>query len=100
MKKLLIILLIAIVACETVEDIDFQSIWDKIKDTVEDAWDKLTDNLKDAINNLKNQGIYDLIKDKLVAYGKIATIALCTPYLTEPVCQIAVEALCQLLNIQ
>ena len=49
---------------------------------------------------MKEQGIYDLIKDKLVSYGKIATIGLCTPYLTEPVCQIAVDALCKLLKIE
>ena len=99
MKKLLAILLIAFVACETVQDIDLDSIWDKIKDAVTDAWDKLTDKVKGVLNNLKEKGIYDLIKDKLVTYGKAAAIALCSPYLTPPVCEIAVDGLCQIVGI-
>ena len=99
MKKLLAILLIAIAACETVQDIDLQSIFDDIVDKVKDAWDNLTDELKNAANYLKDKGIYDTVKDKLISAGKTAAIALCTPYLGPTLCSLAVEALCQLCGI-
>ena len=102
MKKFLAIFLIAIVACETVNDIDLESWWtdirDKVEDAVKSAWDKLTDAVKNAVNWLKEKGIYDMVKDKVVQIGKAAAITFCTPYLGPTICASAVEGVAQLIS--
>ena len=103
MKKILAILLIAIVACETIQEIDLESWWtdirDKVEDAVKDAWDKLTEAVKKAVNWLKEKGIYDLVKDKVIQLGKAAAIAFCTPYLGPAICASAVDYLAQLAGV-
>ena len=100
MKKILAILLIAIVACETIQEIDLESWWtdirDKVEDAVKDAWDKLSDAVKKGIDYLKEKGIYDLLKDKVIQAGKAAAIAFCTPYLGPAICASAVDYLAKL----
>ena len=83
MKKFLAILLIAIVACEAVEDFDLLG--------------KITQEIQDALDMLKYRGIYNYIKEKLVTMGKYAAIAYCAPYLGSPVCKLAVRGLSILL---
>ena len=85
MKKFLAILLIAIVACEAVEEYDLVGA--------------ITDAIQNALNWLKQKGIYDLVKDKVVALGKTAAIGVCTPYLSLPICTLAVEGICILLGL-
>ncbi len=85
MKKFLAILLIAIVACEAVEDFDLLG--------------QITQAIQDALNWLKSKGIYDLIKDKVISLGKMAAIGACSPYLSPAICTLAVEGICILLGI-
>ena len=80
MKKFLVILLIAIIACEAIEqDLDLES-W------LSDIWKKLTGAVKKAWNWLKGNGILDKIKTILISAGKTAAIALCSTYFTPAVC--------------
>ena len=88
MKKFLAIFLIAIVACEAVQDIDLEGIWDQLSDAA-----------KNAVNWLKQKGIYDLVKNRLIQAGKIAAIGVCTPYLGPAICTAAVEGVSILLGI-
>ena len=99
MKKFLAFLLIAIVACEAVEDVDLEGIWKKIKKAVKSAWDKLSGAVKKAVNWLKDKGIYDLVKDKLVQLGKAAATTFCSAYLSPAICAPAIEGLCTIVGI-
>ena len=81
MKKFLAILLIAIIACMTVEEEMelnswFSKLWDKIKNAVKKAW-----------NWLKEKGILDKIKNALVTAGKYAAIALCKKWFDAETCE-------------
>ena len=99
MKKFLAFLLIAIVACEAVEDVDLEGLWKKIKKAVKSAWDKLSGAVKKAVNWLKDKGIYDLVKDKLVQLGKAAATTFCSAYLSPAICAPAIEGLCTIVGI-
>ena len=99
MKKFLAFLLIAIVACEAVEDVDLEGLWKKIKKAVKSAWDKLSGAVKKAVNWLKDKGIYDLVKDKLVQLGKAAATTFCSAYLSPAICAPAIEGLCAIVGI-
>ena len=99
MKKFLAILLIAIVACEAVDDFDLEGLWKKIKKAVKSAWDKLSGAVKKAVNWLKDKGIYDLVKDKLIKLGKAAATTFCSAYLSPAVCAPAIEGLCTIVGI-
>ncbi len=78
MKKFLAILLIAIVACEAVEEITLESLIDTI------------------IDQLKKWGVYDA----LINQGKKIALDFCKKYLDEGLCQMGISYLCQLLKIQ
>ena len=99
MKKFLAIFLIAIVAWETVEEFDLEGLWSKIKKKFKSAWDKLSGAVKKAVNWLKDKGIYDLVKDKLVTLGKVAATTFCSAYLSPAVCGPAIEGLCTIVGI-
>ena len=99
MKKFLAIFLIAIVACEAVEDLDLEGLWKKIKKVVKSAWDKLSGAVKKAVNWLKDKGIYELVKDKLVQLGKAAATTFCSAYLSPAICAPAIEGLCTIVGI-
>ena len=77
MKKFLAFLLIAIVACEAVEDLD----------------------LNDILDWLKNSGIYDEVKSKLVDAGKQIAIDFCSNYLSRSTCESAVDVLANMLGL-
>ncbi len=87
MKKFLVILLIAVIACETVQqDIELESwlgdIWDKITGAAKQAWDWLT-----------SSGVMEQIKSALWSAGKAAAIALCSTYFTPAVCSTVIGLL-------
>ncbi len=77
MKKFLAILLIAIVACEAVEEFNLKGWLDGI------------------IEQLKKWGIYDA----LISKGKEFAINLCANYLDRSLCEMAVNWLCSQLGI-
>ena len=77
MKKFLAILLIAIVACEAVEEFDLKGWLDGI------------------INQLKEWGVYDA----LISKGKEFAINFCAKYLGQTVCEMAINWLCNQLGI-
>jgi hypothetical protein len=87
MKKFLVILLIAVIACEAVQqDIDLES-W------IGDLWDKLTGAVKKAWDWLNSSGVMDQIKSLLWSAGKAAAIALCSTYFTPAVCSTVIGLL-------
>ena len=77
MKKFLAILLIAIVACETAEEFDLE------------GW----------MEDLKNAGIFDLVKSKIISFGKSVAINFCAGYLSRSVCTIAVNGICAMFGL-
>ena len=77
MKKFLAILLIAIVACETVEEFDLQ------------GW----------IDELKRAGIFDMVKSKIISFGKSVAINFCAGYLSRSICTIAVNGICAMFHL-
>ena len=78
MKKFLAILLIAIVACETVEEISLKNFIDVVIDT------------------LKSLGIYD----QLISSGKQYAIKLCSNYIDAGLCEIAINWLFNELGLK
>ena len=75
MKKFLAFLLFAVIACDAVEDFDLKGFLDGIID-----W-------------LKEKGLYDT----LINWGKEEAVKLCTKWLSESTCQIAVNILASLI---
>ena len=87
MKKFLVILLIAVIACEAVEqDFDLESWWSKI-------WKKITGAVKKAWDWLTRSGVLAKIKSVLWSAGKAAAIALCSTYFTPAVCSTVIGLL-------
>ena len=87
MKKFLVILLIAVIACEAVEqDFDLESWWSKV-------WKKITGAVKKAWNWLTSSGVLNTIKSVLLSAGKAAAIALCSTYFTPAVCSTVIGLL-------
>ena len=81
MKQFLAFLLIAIVACTTV-DIDLESWWDSIVDFFSKGW-----------NWLKENGLIDIIIDTLKKAGKEAAINLCANWLDRSICEAVIGSL-------
>ena len=77
MKKFLAILLIAIVACEAVEEFD----------------------LKGVVDWLINSGIYDAVKNYIISAGKSFAISFCSRYLPGSICSAAVNAIASSLGL-
>ena len=71
MKKFLAILLIAIVACETVEEL----------------------HLEDVLDWLRNSGILEAVKSQIINYGKKIAVDFCARYISRSICQTAVDIL-------
>ena len=77
MKKFLAILLIAIVACEAVEEFD----------------------LKGVVDWLINSGIYDAVKNYIISACKSFAISFCSRYLPGSICSAAVNAIASSLGL-
>ena len=89
MKKILAILLIAVVAGEAIEEIRLESIselWKEIKNTVPKLWDKLTGVDKRGFYWFKEHGLLDKAKEILASSGKTAAVTFCSNYLSRSVC--------------
>ena len=99
MKKFLAILLIAIVACETVQDLELEGILSGIVDWFKKIWNKLRDAVKKAVNWLKENGYYDLLKGKIIEMGKAAATAWCSQYVSAELCSNAVEGVSKLSGL-
>ena len=82
MKKFLAFLLIAIIACNTVEDMTLQNIIDYLKELYEKA-----------VQWLKDHGVYDEVVTALRTLGKEAAIALCSKWLDRSTCEAVINGL-------
>ena len=80
MKKFLAFLLIAIVACTTVEDLTFKDFWSDIVDDIKGI-------IKKGIDWLKEHLCYDQLKNTLLDLGKKAAMLLCTKWLGQETCE-------------
>ena len=76
MKKFLAFLLIAIIACNTVEDLTLQNILDYLKELYEKA-----------VQWLKDNGVYDEVIAALKTLGKEAAVGVCTKWLDRTMCE-------------
>ena len=95
MKKFLAIFLIAIVACEAVQELELETIkWKWFPHHGETK----VDPIKKVLEWLKANGYYDIIKKKIIELGKNGAIALCSNYLGQELCEKAVEAVCKYLG--
>ena len=81
MKKFLLVLLIAVIACnDVVETIDLDdaelNIFKKIGNFFKGLWEKV----KGVVNKLKSWGVWDAIVKAAKTVGKLAAKALCNKY--------------------
>ncbi len=76
MKQFLAFLLIAIVACTTVEDMTLQN-W---IDTLKELFNK-------GVQWLKDHGVYDQVVQALRTLGKQAAIEVCCNWLDRTICE-------------
>ena len=82
MRKFLLVLLIAVIACNDVvdtidlDDAELRNIFQKIGDTFKKLWDKV----KGVVNKLKSLGVWDSIVNAAKTVGKLAAKALCNKY--------------------
>ena len=76
MKKFLAFLLIAIVACTTVEDHILESFWDIVKQ----AWEWI-----------QSSGVLDQLKQTLRNLGKEAAITLCSNWIERSICEFVIN---------
>ena len=101
MKKFLAIFLIAIVACEAVQELELES-WihwigvGKPKEDKKYIYEHLKKAVKKAVDWLKEHGYYDFIKNKIKELGKAAAVAFCSNYLGYEFCSNAIEGVSEL----
>ena len=87
MKKILAILLIAIVACSTasvVEEEEFDL--EKLPDWVKKGWSTLLKTFKKVVQFLKDNGLWDPLVKLLKESGKVAAKELCLKVYDEEFC--------------
>ena len=110
MRKLLIILLLAAIACSEVketneeinnllnfmgveiDDVEFswiQTIYEKVSDYFKKIWGKI----KGGIQWLKDNGYWDTLVSLAKTVGKVVAVNYCSAYLTPPVCGLIVDAI-------
>ena len=95
MKKILAIFLIVIVACETAQDLELKGIVETI-DWIMKEMPKLDEAIKNAVKWFKENGYYDLLKSKIIELGKSGAVNLCSNYLSQQFCILAVMGVSQL----
>ena len=81
MRKFLLVLLIAVIACNDVDTLDFddaefRNIFQKIGDFFGNLWNKV----KGVVQKLKDWGVWDSIVKAAKTVGKLAAKALCNKY--------------------
>ena len=85
MRKFLLIFLIALVACEAVEDTELGN-W------LSDIWNSITQWAKNAWNWLVQHGVADTIKNILLTVGEYAAKAFCYTHFPAPACDWVISA--------
>ena len=114
MRKLIVILLIAVIACTEVdttpkeEVIDFNELLDLLDlvvnsvelDWLTDIGDKISgffgnmwDSVKRIIQNMKNNGILDKLKRYSEESRKAEALTYCKKYCSPAICEILIKAM-------
>ena len=70
MKKFLVILLIAVVACSTISVADQEVDLQKVPDWIKNGWAKLKSAFKKVVTFLKENGLWDPLVKVFAQYGK------------------------------
>ena len=70
MKKFLAILLIAIVACSSIQVVDEEVELQKVPDWIKNGWAKLKSAFKKVVTFLKDNGLWDPLVKVFAQYGK------------------------------
>ena len=70
MKKFLAILLIAIVACSSIQVVDEEVELQKVPDWIKNGWAKLKSAFKKVVTFLKENGLWDPLVKVFAQYGK------------------------------
>ena len=70
MKKFLVILLIAVVACSTISVADQEVDLQKVPDWIKNGWAKLKSAFKKVVTFLKDNGLWDPLVKVFAQYGK------------------------------
>ena len=69
MKKIIFVLLIAIIACSTVEEFDDVELQKFDPKAIADIWKKVKDVIDKAIKFLKENNLYEPLVDLIKKYG-------------------------------
>jgi hypothetical protein len=77
MKKILFVLLIAIIACSTVEEFDDVELQKFDPKAIADIWKKVKDVIDKAIKFLKENNLYDPLVALIKKYGTKYAYDLC-----------------------
>ena len=77
MKKILFVLLIAIIACSTVEEYDDVELQKFDPKAIADIWKKVKDVIDKAIKFLKENNLYDPLVALIKKYGTKFAYDLC-----------------------
>ena len=77
MKKILFVLLIAIIACSTVEEYDDVELQKFDPKAIADIWKKVKDVIDKAIKFLKENNLYDPLVALIKKYGTKYAYDLC-----------------------
>ena len=80
MKKFLVFLLIAIVTCEAIEELNLQA--------------RIPTDPTNPIDQIKKR-----LKELIINSGKKAAVQFCSKYLPQNVCQSAVDAIASVLGL-
>ena len=87
MKKLLAILLIAIVACSTASAAEEEEFGlDRLLDGFKNGWSTLLKTFKKVVQFLKDNGLWDPLVELLKDAGKVAAKGLCLKVYDEEFC--------------
>ena len=70
MKKFLVILLIAVVACSTISVADQEVDLQKVPDWIKNGWAKIKSAFKKVVTFLKDNGLWDPLVKVFAQYGK------------------------------
>ena len=85
MRKLLVLVLFAVVACSTLEDdlLELQPVFDEVSlegidlDVFVDLWNKAKTIFQKGVDFLKENGLYDPLVDLLKTKGRELALNLC-----------------------
>ena len=95
MRKLLVILLLAAIACADVTEINEEpnNLLNFIGVKIDDVEFNIWDQVYGGIQWLKDNGYWDVLISVAKGVGKIVAINYCSVYLSSSVCSLIVEAI-------